>query len=571
MEFGIYKNSIESKVALANNLKSLIAKVKKQTKYIFVAGGVMSGIGKGITASSVAKILQARGFTVSAMKIDPYVNVDAGTMNPVEHGEVFVLSDGLETDQDLGNYERFLDTSLYSVDYMTTGSLYLSIIQKERNLGYKGKCVAVVPEVPNAVIEKLEKAADYHNSDFVVIEVGGTVGEYENILFLEAYRMLKIKSPKDALFILVSYLPLQKDGELKSKPTQIAVRSANAVGIQPDVIVARAEVPIDRVRKEKIAFTCGLDLKDVISAPNMESIYEVPLNFEKDGLGTRILEKFGLRERPAKLNDWKRLIKSIQNSGKEVTIGVVGKYFEAGEFTLTDSYISVIEAIKHACYKENIKPNIKWLNSGAFGKGKAAFKDLADCDGIIVPGGFGSRGVEGKINVIKHCRENKIPYLGLCYGMQLAVVEFARNVVGLKGAHTTEITKKSPYPVIAIMDEQREKIANKNYGATMRLGNYKAKLKQGTKIAKLYKKNNVVERHRHRYEVNPEYIEEIENKGLIFSGTSPDGKLMEFIELPDSMHPYFVGTQAHPEFLSRPLKPHPLFTGLIQAAARKRK
>ncbi|MDP3881182.1 MAG: CTP synthase [bacterium] len=546
-------------------------KKSKETKYIFVAGGVMSGIGKGITASSVAKILQARGFTVSAMKIDPYVNVDAGTMNPVEHGEVFVLSDGLETDQDLGNYERFLDINLYSVDYMTTGSLYLSIIQKERNLGYKGKCVQVVPEVPNAVIEKIEKAAAHHNSDFVVIEIGGTVGEYENILFLEAYRMLKNRSPENALFILVSYLPLQKDGELKTKPTQIAVRSAYAVGIQPDIIVARAEVPMDKVRKEKIAINCGLEEADVISAPNVENIYEVPLNFEKDGLGNRILEKFGMSKREAKLSSWKILIKKIDRPGKEIAIGIVGKYFEAGEFTLTDSYISVIEAVKHASYAAGVKVNIKWLNSGDFSTGSRAFKQLNECDGIIVPGGFGSRGVDGKINVIQHCRENKIPYLGLCYGMQLAVVEFARNVVGLKGAHTTEINKQSPYPVIAIMDEQRKKIDNKDYGGTMRLGDYKAKLKSGTKIQKLYKKSSVVERHRHRYEVNPEYISEIESKGLIFSGSSPNGKLMEFIEFPEKMHPYFVGTQAHPEFLSRPLKPHPLFLGLIQAATKRKK
>lgn len=528
----------------------------------------MSGIGKGITASSVAKILQARGFSVSAIKIDPYVNVDAGTMNPTEHGEVFVLSDGLETDQDMGNYERFLNTELYSSDYMTTGSLYLEMIKKERNLEYKGKCVSVVPEIPMLVIDKLEASAAKHKSDFVVVEVGGTIGEYQNVLFLEAYRMLKIKNPQNALFVLVGFLPLQKDGELKSKPTQNAVRQANAVGIQPDIIIARADVSLDKVRKEKIAFNCGLQGQDVISAPNVDSIYEVPLNFERDGLGDRIVEKLNLRKRKPNLSDWRRFVSRIKNPKGEVTVGIVGKYFATGEFTLTDSYISVIEAVKHAAYEKQLKPVIKWLNSADFEGKKASLTELKKCDAIIVPGGFGSRGIEGKINVIKFCRENKIPYLGLCYGMQLAVVEFARNVVGLEGAHTAEIDKKAPHVVIDVMESQKEKLAKKHYGGTMRLGNYPAKLKKGSLIESLYKKPRVIERHRHRYEVNNAYVEQIEKKGLIFSGKSPNGKLMEFIELKG--HPYFVATQAHPEFLSRPLSPHPLFSGLIKAAKHKK-
>ncbi|MDP2629117.1 MAG: CTP synthase [Candidatus Harrisonbacteria bacterium] len=542
---------------------------KQETKYIFVAGGVMSGIGKGITASSVAKILQARGFSVTAMKIDPYVNVDAGTMNPVEHGEVFVLSDGLETDQDLGNYERFLDVSLSSINYITTGSIYLSVIEKERALGYGGKCVSVVPEIPMAVIDKMKGAAQEHKADFVVVEVGGTVGEYQNILFLEAYRMLKIREPKNALFVLVSYLPLQKDGELKSKPTQNAVRSANAVGIQPDIIIARAEVGIDKVRKEKIAFNCGLENADVISAPNIESIYEVPLNFEKDNLGDRILEKFGMKKHKAKLDDWKKLLQKIKKPKGTLRIGIVGKYFSAGEFTLADSYISVIEAVKHAANSQSRKAEIVWISAEDFEGKRKNYNVLKKCDGIIVPGGFGSRGVEGKINAIRYCREHKIPYLGLCYGMQLAVIEFARNVLGLKGAHSPEVDPKSQHHVINVMEEQKEKIKNNNYGGSMRLGDYPAKLKEGSLVRSLYEKPSVIERHRHRYEVSPKYIEELEKAGLIFSGVSPDRVLMEFLELDQKTHPYFVGTQAHPEFLSRPLKPHPLFLGFIKAALKK--
>lgn len=543
-------------------------KKKKTPKFIFVAGGVMSGVGKGIASSSIGKILQARGYTVTAMKIDPYVNVDAGTMNPVEHGEVFVLQDGLETDQDLGNYERFLNRDLSRVNYITTGSIYLSVIGKERNLEYGGKCVSVVPEIPLAVIEKIEYAAKHDKADFVIVEVGGTVGEYQNILFLEAYRILKFKRPGDTVFVLVSYLPLQKDGELKSKPTQYAVRSVNSAGIQPDIIIARAEVSIDKKRKEKIAFNCNIKERDVISAPDVESIYEVPINFEKDGLGDSILEKVGLRARKTDLGEWKKLVGRIRNAKKEVRIGIVGKYFSAGNFVLADSYISVIEAIRQACYERGLKPKIDWLDASEF-EDKKKLSLLGQYQGIVVPGGFGSRSIEGKINVIEYCRLNKIPYFGLCYGMQLAVVEFSRNVVGLKGAHTTEVNPDTAHPVIDILPEQKENIENKNYGATMRLGNYPALIKPDTIAFAAYKQKKVVERHRHRYEVNPKYIERIERKGLVFSGVSPDRRLMEIAELPQSVHPFFVGTQSHPELLSRPLHPHPLFIAFINAALKR--
>ncbi len=538
---------------------------KKETKYIFVAGGVMSAIGKGITASSIAKIMQARGLKVTALKIDPYVNVDAGTMTPTEHGEVFVLADGMECDQDMGNYERFLDTDLTRLNYMTTGSVYLSVITKERNLEYGGKNVEVVPHIPNEVIDKIDAAVAATGSDVAVVEVGGTVGEYQNILFLEAYRILKFRHPEDCAFVLVSYLPVL-NGEIKSKPTQYAVRSVNATGIQPDVIIARSESPIDDKRKEKIAFNCSLHIEEIISAPNAKSIYEVPVTFEDQGLGELLAKKLGVGGRDRDMKEWRGLVDKIRSATKPVKIAIAGKYFATGEFVLTDSYISVIQAIGHAAYQAGHKPDIEWVNVEDFEKDPSQLKRLDQYGGVIVPGGFGDRGVEGKIAVIKYCRENKIPYLGLCYGMQLMVVEHARNIGGLQGAHTTEVDPNTKYPVIDILPEQKELLAKKQYGASMRLGNYPATLKKGTIVYDAYGKEEVIERHRHRFEVNPEYIEQIEKMGLVFSGTSPSRKLMEFAELPKDKHPYFVGTQAHPELISRPLRPHPLFAGLVKAA-----
>lgn len=547
-------------------------KESRNTKFIFVTGGVMSGIGKGITASSIAKILQSRGFKVTAMKVDPYVNVDAGTMNPVEHGEVFVLADGMECDQDMGNYERFLNTDLPSLNYMTTGSIYSAVIKKERNLEYEGRCVSVVPHIPNAVIEQMEAAAKKAEADVVVIEIGGTLGEYENILFLEAYRILKVKKPLDTAFVVVSFLPLQKDGELKTKPTQHAVRTANAAGIQPDVIIARASVAIDSARKQKIAFNCSVPERNVISAPDVKSIYDVPLNFDRDGLGDLLVEKLGLPKRDKDMKDWMAFVDKVHAANKPLKIAIVGKYFATGDFVLADAYISVIEAVKQSGAWQGFKPEIGWLDSSEFeGANKTKnLKELSKYDGVIVPGGFGSRAVEGKINVIEYCREHKIPYLGLCYGMQLMVVEFARHIAKMKDAHTSEVSKSTSYPVIDILPEQKEILAKGNYGATMRLGDYPAQVKKGTLAFEAYKKESVVERHRHRYEVNPEFIDELESAGLVFSATSPDRRLMEMAELPKSEHPFFFGTQSHPELLSRPLNPHPLFMAFIAAASKKR-
>jgi CTP synthase len=548
-------------------------KKAKSRKYIFVAGGVMSSVGKGIAVASIGKILQARGFEVTAVKIDPYVNVDAGTMNPTEHGEVFVLDDGMECDQDMGNYERFFDRDFTRANYMTTGSVYLDVITRERNLEFRGRCVHVVPDIPLEVIRKIESAGKKSKADIVLIEIGGTIGDYQNLLFLEAARLLKFKQPKDVLLALVSYVPSLGVGgnELKTKPTQHAIRNLNSAGLQPDLVIARASTVLDKKRKEKLEFMCGLEKGSVISAPDVANIYEVPLNFEKDRIGERILGKLGLVSRRTDLKEWRLLVSRIKKSGKTVKIGIVGKYFGTGKFVLTDAYISVIEAVKHAAYSLKRKPVLEWIDSEDFEKHPKRLQELSECDGVIVPGGFGSRGVEGKIAAIRFCREKKIPYFGLCYGMQLAVIEFARNVVGMSNAHTTEINPKTSNPVIDIMPEQNKNLLEKNYGATMRLGAYPANLTSGTIAQNAYNKRHISERHRHRYEVNPQYIEKLAKKGMVFSGTSPDGRLMEIAELPSSKHPFFLGTQFHPELKSRPLAPHPLFVEFIKAAADKQK
>ncbi|MCX6778770.1 MAG: CTP synthase [Candidatus Magasanikbacteria bacterium] len=540
------------------------------TRYIFVIGGVMSGVGKGTATASIGKILQSKGYAVTAIKIDPYINVDAGTMNPIEHGEVFVTVDGDETDQDIGNYERFLDINITSINYMTTGRVYKTVIEKERNLEYGGRCVEVVPHVPEEVIRRIKTAGKEAHADFVLIEVGGTVGEYQNILFLEAARMMKIEAPKNVLFFLVSYFPIpSKLGEMKTKPTQYAVRTLNSAGIQPDFVLCRAERPLDEPRKRKLAVFCNMQDGDIISAPDVNHVYEVPINFENDDLGNKILKKFHLRPATKDLKDWRALVSVIKNVKKEVHIAVVGKYFSTGEFVLADSYISVIEAIKHAAWANKVKPVLTWLNSEDYEKHPAKLKELSKYDGMVVPGGFGTRGVEGIIKAIEYARIHKIPYFGLCYGMQLATVEFARHACGLKDAQTTEVDVKTKNPVIHIMPEQIKNVENKRYGGSMRLGAYDCWLEKGTLAREAYKENLISERHRHRYEFNNDYKDLFVKKGLIISGTNPQKNLVEIIELPKNKHPWFVGVQFHPEFQSRPLRPHPLFREFIKAALKK--
>lgn len=545
--------------------------MKKITpKYIFVVGGVISGVGKGVTASSLAKMLQDAGVAVTAIKIDPYVNVDAGTMNPTEHGEVFVTKDGDECDQDMGNYERFLNVDLTRANYMTTGRVYQSVIEKERSLKYKGACVQVVPHIPLEIVERIETAQKNAAAEVVVIEIGGTVGEYENILFLEAARMLKLRRPENVMFVMVSYLPTpSKIGEMKTKPTQHSVRTLNASGIQPDIIIARSTEPLDEKRKEKLSFFCNVPKEQVIAAPDVSSIYDIPLNFQKEGLVERIAKLLHI-SLPKKVSTerlaWKKMVDTIHTATDEVRIAIVGKYFETGAFTLSDSYISVIEAIKYSTYKEGKKPVIDWVNAIEFEQDPKAVKKLSAYHGVLVPGGFGSRGIEGKIVAIEYVRKHKIPYLGLCYGMQLAVIECARHLAKIKDATSREIAPKSDVCVIDIMDAQRELMKKEHYGGSMRLGTYEARLKRGSIARDLYKSETIYERHRHRYEVNPLFIERLQDAGVVFSGVSPDGTLMEIMELPKEVHPFFVGSQFHPEFQARPLAPHPLFNGFVQAA-----
>lgn len=549
-------------------------------KFIFVVGGVMSGIGKGVASSAIGRILKSKGFRVTAIKIDPYINVDAGTMNPTEHGEVFVLEDGYETDQDMGNYERFLGCSLPSINYMTTGRVYQEVIRRERNLEYKGKNVEVVPDIPLEVIRRINEAQKAARADVTIVEVGGTIGEYQNIIFLEAARMMKNRHPEDVGVVMLSYVPIPGNvGEMKTKPTQYAARSLNSVGLQADVILARAEVPLDAKRKEKIAIFCNIDPDHVISAPDVESIYDVPINYEKDGLGNILCDVLGLPHRPTDLTEWKAFVKKAHNGGRELNIAVVGKYFMSGEYVLSDVYISVIESIKHAAAALNLKVKLSYLDSGVYEKSAAKLKQLDRYDGILVPGGFGTRGVEGIIAAVGYAREKKIPYFGLCYGMQLLVIEYARSKAKIAGATTAEMDKKAAHPVIDVMPEQKEKLVKQDYGGTMRLGTYPCKLKPGSVAfgayasnSKLKTKNSklIHERHRHRYEVNPAYIQQLEDAGLVFSGTSPDKRLMEIAELPRKLHPFFLGTQFHPEFLSRPLEPHPLFVEFLKASSKKK-
>src|SRR3989344_1024470 len=499
-------------------------------KYIFVIGGVMSGVGKGIAVASIGKILSARGLLVNLVKIDPYLNVDAGTMNPTEHGECFVLDSGLETDQDMGNYERFLNRDLGPEDYMTSGMIYKEVIERERNLGYGGKCVEAVPHVRDEIVERLKKSARMAKSEVTVVEIGGTLGDFSNALFIDAARVIHLKNPADTLFVMVSYMPVPGTiGEMKTKPTQNAVRQLNGYGVQPDILIARAPMPLDDKRKEKLSVQVNIPANHIISAPDVDSIYDVPLNFERDKLSDILLMALGKRgKQDSDRNEWKKFAAHAHNGRESVKIGIVGKYFDTGDFVLSDAYLSVIEALKFSAFELGVKPELHWLNAKDYQKDPEKVKELAQYHGILVPGGFGETGIEGKINAIRLARENKIPYFGLCYGMQLMTVEFARNVAGLSGAHTTEIDAKSPHPVIAILPEQVEKLAKKNYGGSMRLGAYPCELVSGTIAEEAYASSSklISERHRHRFEVNPEYIERLQKAGLVFSGKSPDGRLM---------------------------------------------
>lgn len=533
------------------------------TKYIFVIGGVMSSVGKGVASASISKIIQSRGYRVANIKCDMYVNVDAGTIRPAEHGEVFVGEDGIEADQDLGNYERFTDQICTVDNYLTWGSVNLSVIQKERNMEYGGEDVEVVPDIPNEIIRRIKACGRKNKSDVVVTEFGGTVGEYQILLFLEAARMMKQKAPKDVFFVLVSYLPTPLLlGEQKSKPTQYAIRTLNSAGIAPDFVVCRANEPTADNIKRTISTVCSLPKGRIISSPNVESIYEVPSIYEKEKLGAELLKLLDLKTKKRNMQDWNAMVRKVKKLEEELTIGIVGKYFNFK--SCRDTYISVIESLQHAAWANNRKVEIQWLDAEKYETNADNLKELDQVDGIVVPGGFGHRGTEGMILAAGYARKKKIPYLGLCLGMQIATIEFARSVCRLRDANSEELNPETKHPVIHIMEEQKKHMEESNYGATMRLGKYSCILKKGSKARKAYGVDMISERHRHRFEFNNKYRDRMDEKGLKIVGLNPERDLVEIVELKD--HPFYVGVQFHPEFKSRPLKPHPLFRDFMKAA-----
>lgn len=544
-------------------------------KYIFVCGGVISGLGKGITTATTGLLLKSRGFKVSAAKADMYLNLDAGTMNPLEHGEVFVTADGVETDQDLGHYERFLNQNLGKENYFTMGQIYKSVMDKERAMAYEGKCVEGNVHIPAEIIGKIKEIQKKSRAEILLIEVGGTVGEYQNILFFEAIRRFKQKNSNNVALIHVVYLPIPEFlGEMKSKPAQASIYELYRLGLQPDFVVCRSKTIIDNKRKHTIAFNTGVKEENIIAAPDLDTIYRMPLVFEEQSLTKKLLKTLGLKPREKSLKPWQDFVAKIDKAKKEVEIAIVGKYFTSGNFALEDSYVCVIEAIKHAAWQLGAKPKIQWFDSDKLEDKKESTlieKELKKFQGIIVPQGWGSRGTEGKIKAIQLARENKIPYFGLCFGMQMAVIEFARNVLGLKRANSTEVNPQTPYPIIHIMPEQEKYLKKRRYGGTIRLGQWPCKIKKNTILSKAYGKETVLERHRHRYEVNNDYRQKLEKKGMIVSGVSPDNQLVEAIELKSKLHPFFVGTQFHPEYQSRPLSPHPVFLAFIKAALKNHK
>ena len=554
---------------------------KNPTKFIFISGGVLSGLGKGVTASSLGFLLQNRGYKITNIKCENYLNLDSGNINPTEHGDVFLCEDGTEADMDLGTYERFLGQEVGAKNYTTIGQIYQKVINDACNLKYGGATVEAIPHVPEEVIRRIEKAAEGY--EIVLIELGGTAGEYQNIVYFEAYRIMKLKRPNDVIHAHVTYFPRPEHiNELKSKPTQLSVKQLQSMGIQPDFIIGRSPIPIDEKRKEKVAYFCNVTREDVISNQDMKSIYQIPLNFAEQDFDKRVLEKLQLPIGRANLSDWRQMVDSLLcPDGQRVQIGIISKYIKSGDFELQDSYASLLEALKHAAAADDVRLEIKFIDAESLeAKDVKLKKVLGDLDGIVVPIGWGSRGVEGKIAAIKFAREHKVPYLGLCYGMQLAVIEWARNVAKIKGATTEEIEPEAADRVIHAIpfDSKYQKI--KGEGASMRLGGYDCILQKGSLVDQIYaksgaykdkSKNLISERHRHRYEVNNAYLEKLEGTGLVFSGKSPDGFFVEMIELPKKIHPFFVATQAHPEYKSSPLHPHPLFSAFLEAAKPKPK
>ena len=532
-------------------------------KFIFVTGGVVSSIGKGITTASLGRLLRNRGFTVAPVKLDPYINVDAGTMNPFQHGEVFVTEDGAETDLDLGHYERFMDVNCSGNSSVTTGKVYLSVIQAERRGDYLGATVQVIPHVTNEIKKRIVDLAKEQEADVVIAEIGGTVGDIESLPFLEAIRQMRTEFGIDnTLYVHVTLVPqVGPWHEVKTKPTQHSVMQLREIGIAPDVLVCRTEVPLAQEVKEKISLFCGVPPEAVIESRNAATIYEVPLHYETDGLGEFVCKRLSLEATHNDLDEWKAIVKTLKSPQNECRIAVVGKYTSNG-----DSYKSIAESLIHAGIPNDCSVDITWIESDTMESGRPPEEMLKGVDGLVVAPGFGERGIEGKIEAIRYARETGLPFLGICYGLQMAVVEFARNMCGLAGANTEEVVPNPPYPVIHLLPEQKG-VSEK--GATMRLGSWPCNLVNGTISQKLYGSTRITERHRHRYEVNNDFREKLTEHGMVISGVSPDYRLVEMIEIPG--HPFFVGTQAHPEFKSRPNRPHPLFQGLVKAALAHKK
>jgi len=549
------------------------------TKFIFVSGGVISGLGKGNTTAAIALLLQNRGYKVTTVKCENYLNIDAGLINPIEHGDPYLLDDGTEADMDMGTYEKFLGKNMHRHNFVTMGQIYKTVIDKERNFGYNGEDVEAIPHVTDEIIKKIKDAGVKDQAEIAVVELGGTAGEYQNMLYYEASRILSHDKKNTVLHVHVSYLPTpQHLGEPKTKPTQLSVRTLNSMGIQPDFIVARAEKPVDERRRARFALFCNVEPENIINNIDLKSPYETPLLFAQQKFDEQILTMLNLPLTPLHMDAWKEMIDSTKKkSAKHITIAIVGKYFATGEYQLRDSYAALLDAIDHASWRHGFETKTRWVQSEKLEKGNV--DELLDVDGIIVPIGWGVRGVEGKIKAIEYARIHKIPYFGLCYGMQLAVVEYARNVLGLKDAHTTECNKDTKNPVIYTNPGQSENLKNRAYGGTMRLGRWDCKVKEGTISDISYKKAQgyddpdkriIGERHRHRYEFNDAYAKTLEEKGLVLAGRSVVENLVEIIELPPSVHPFFVGTQFHPEYRSRPLEPHPLFLSYIQACGNRK-
>ncbi len=549
-------------------------------KYIFVSGGVISGLGKGISSASISFLLQSSGFKVTLVKCENYLNIDAGTINPIEHGDPFLCEDGTEADMDIGTYEKFLDKNMHRHNFVTMGQVYKTVIDRERRFEYNGEDVEAIPHITNEITDRIKKAAEIDHAQIVIIELGGTVGEYQNLFYYEAARILTLKNPKDVIHVHVSYLPTPSHlGEPKTKPTQQSVRALNSAGIQPDFIIARSEKPLDKRRRDRFSLFCNMRPEDIISSPDAETVYEVPLQFQNQGLLQKICEKLTLSYKDPDLNRWEELINRIKSKkDKKITIAIVGKYFTTGEYQLRDSYAALMDAIDHAAWSLGAETRTLWIDAEKVEKeGIEKYIDKS-INGLIVPIGWGERGSEGMITAAGWARNNKVPYLGLCYGMQLAVVSFARDILGWVDANTTENNKKTTHPVIHLMPAQKQFMERRAYGGTMRLGQWEAVVKKDTIAWNSYEKHDkfidrskglTSERHRHRFEFNDAYVKNFEKKGLIIAARSVVENLVEIIELPKSIHPFYLGTQGHPEYKSRPMNPHPIFLEFIAACINK--